>query len=239
MRKFNFAFFLAAIPMIAFAQAPDQGEAVESWIMVVVNNAGIAGWSTLAMSVGAFTIVIKLFMESKPEKLVPPSTYQHVSDLIGQQDYEGAVNSVSADQSFLGRVLYGGLSRMNGGAPAVERGAGEAWDGYFNNMIMTCSYVQLCAQLAPMLGLFGTISGMMDTFAVLAHSSGAANPKQLAVGIMYALVTTFIGLMVAIPSNICYLFLRNRIVSASLEVSQRTSEIFDTLFVEGGEEAKD
>ena len=221
------ASLLLMIPGVALAEDKPVSY---SMITLIVDNAGIAGWTTFAVSIIAFTLVIKLVMDTRREKVLPAAVEQHVADLISEQDYEGAVNSVSGDLSFLGRVLYGGLSKMNGGKDAVQKGLDDSWNTQYTTYMQVASYVQFAAQISPMLGLFGTVSGMMDAFAVLAQSSGAANPKDLATGIMYALVTTFIGLLVAMPCSAAYLFIRNKIISSSLEVGTRANDILDNLF---------
>lgn len=236
MNKYLSVLVMLALPTALYAQ---QGGEPDSMISVIVGNAGLPGWATIAMSIVAFTLVIKLLMDTRIEKVLPASVAQHVEDLLNEEDYDGALNSVSGDSSFLGRVLFGGLSKMNGGAEAVGRGLDEAWETEQTSFLQVASYVQLAAQLAPMLGLFGTVSGMMEAFSVLAQSSGAANPKQLAKGIMFALVTTFIGLLVSIPCNIAYLFIRNKIVTVGLEVGMRASGALDAIFSKGDGEGEE
>ncbi|MBF0196531.1 MAG: MotA/TolQ/ExbB proton channel family protein [Planctomycetes bacterium] len=219
------ALLLAFAPMMVHAAEEDSS----SMIGLIVANAGFAGWTTIALSVVAFMLVFRMVLELKTEKIMPGAIVDDVEQALGDQDYEGAYGVVQDDPSYLGRVLEGGLSKMNYGYEAIEKGSDEAWESEQTSLMQTASYVQLIGQVAPMLGLFGTVFGMMKAFAVLAHSAGAANPKDLASGIMNSLVTTFIGLLVAIPCNMIYLFIRNKIVSSGLEVGIATNEILGTL----------
>jgi biopolymer transport protein ExbB len=196
----------------------------QSMINIIVENAGFAGWTTFILSIVAFMLVIRLALELKREKIIPPGLLDDVEQALADQDYEDAYSAVQDDQSFLGRVLEGGLSKMNYGYDAIEKGSDEAWVNEQTGLMQTASYVQLIGQTAPMLGLFGTVFGMMKAFAVLATSAGAANPKDLATGIMNSLVTTFVGLLVAIPTNGLYLVIRNKIIAAGLEVSVSSSD---------------
>jgi biopolymer transport protein ExbB len=196
----------------------------QSMINIIVENAGFAGWTTFILSIVAFMLVIRLALELKREKIIPPGLLDDVEQALADQDYEDAYSAVQDDQSFLGRVLEGGLSKMNYGYDAIEKGSDEAWVNEQTSLMQTASYVQLIGQTAPMLGLFGTVFGMMKAFAVLATSAGAANPKDLATGIMNSLVTTFVGLLVAIPTNGLYLVIRNKIIAAGLEVSVSSSD---------------
>jgi len=208
----------------------------QSMINIIVENAGFAGWTTFILSIVAFMLVIRLALELKREKIIPPGILDDVEQALADQDYEDAYSAVQDDQSYLGRVLEGGLSKMNYGYDAVEKGADEAWVNEQTGLMQTASYVQLIGQTAPMLGLFGTVFGMMKAFAVLATSAGAANPKDLATGIMNSLVTTFVGLLVAIPTNGLYLVIRNKIIASGLEVSVSSS---DALAVFRGDEEEE
>jgi biopolymer transport protein ExbB len=208
----------------------------QSMISIIVENAGFAGWTTFVLSIVAFMLVIRLALELKREKIIPPGVLDDVEGALADQDYEEAYAAVQDDQSYIGRVLEGGLSKMNYGYDAIEKGSDEAWTNEQTGLMQTASYVQLIGQTAPMLGLFGTVFGMMKAFAVLATSAGAANPKDLATGIMNSLVTTFVGLLVAIPTNALYLIIRNKIIASGLEVAVSSS---DALAVFRGDEEEE
>jgi len=210
----------------AMAMAAEEGQ---SMISLILSNAGFAGFTTIILSVFAFMLVFKMVLELKTEKIMPSSLVEDVEQALQEEDYEGAYSAVEDDGSFLGRVLEGGLSKMNYGFDAVEKGSDEAWSTEQTALMQTASYVQLIGQVAPMLGLFGTVSGMMQAFSVLATSAGAANPKDLATGIMNSLVTTFIGLLVAIPCSMIYLFIRNKVVKCGLEVGLAANEVLASL----------
>jgi len=223
---------LKKISAVAFAFLPVVAMAAEegqSMISLILSNAGFAGFTTIILSVFAFMLVFKMILDLKTEKIMPGSLVEQVEQALQEEDYEGAYNAVQDDGSFLGRVLEGGLSKMNYGFDAVEKGSDEAWAAEQTALMQTASYVQLIGQVAPMLGLFGTVSGMMQAFSVLANTAGAANPKDLATGIMNSLVTTFIGLLVAIPFNMIYLFIRNKVIKSGLEVGLAANEVLATL----------
>lgn len=224
MLKKSVGVLMAMSPAVAMA-----AEGETSMIGIIISNAGFAGWTTIALSMVAFTMVFKMVLDLKGDKIMPGNVVDDVEAALEEEDYEGAYGVVQDDHSFLGRVLEGGLSKMNYGYEAVEKGADEAWVTEQTALMQMASYVQLIGQIAPMLGLFGTVYGMMQAFAVLAHSAGAANPKDLAGGIMNSLVTTFIGLLVAIPCNMVYLFIRNKIVKGGLDVSLASNEVLSAL----------
>ncbi len=89
------------------------------------------------------------------------------------------------------------------------------------------SYLSLIGNIAPMLGLFGTVTGMIKAFNTIAALGSAVSPADLAGGISQALVTTFLGLFVAIPSMIAYFMFRNRVVRITLEVGAIAEELVE------------
>jgi len=78
-----------------------------------------------------------------------------------------------------------------------------------------------------MMGLFGTVSGMIEAFETIAKLGAAVTPTDLATGISQALVTTFLGLFVAIPTMIAYFFFRNKVIRVSIEISAIADDLVD------------
>jgi biopolymer transport protein ExbB len=86
----------------------------------------------------------------------------------------------------------------------------DAAESWMSGVVRRVEYLNLIATVAPMLGLLGTVTGMVKTFAALSQSTGPVDPVQLSAGIFQALVTTMMGLSVAIPILLLYTVLRNR-----------------------------
>lgn len=101
----------------------------------------------------------------------------------------------------------------------------ETGDIEANKLHQKVGYISLIAAVAPMLGLFGTVSGMIATFNVIASAQTQPKPADLASGISQALVTTYEGLLVAIPLTVFFVIFRNRIVNIILEVGGLTEEL--------------
>ena len=94
-------------------------------------------------------------------------------------------------------------------------------------MATKLSWLSLIGGTAPMLGLFGTVSGMVTAFDQIAKSAGTASPEMLAKGIMEALVTTYIGLAVAIPTIFAYQILKNKMNTLIIETANVCSDLLD------------
>ncbi|MEM6276251.1 MAG: MotA/TolQ/ExbB proton channel family protein [Pseudomonadota bacterium] len=105
------------------------------------------------------------------------------------------------DRGFVGRIL-GDLRVLPGGADAARADAGAKLDAGFGEAARGLRVLDLTAQLAPLLGLFGTVLGMIDAFRTLQEAGTTADPSLLAGGIWVALMTTAVGLCVAIPASV-------------------------------------
>jgi biopolymer transport protein ExbB len=137
---------------------------------------------------------------------------------LNATEYQEAYDLARNDESFLGKVLSAGLAKLSAGyAQAIEamQEVGEE-----ENMMLEhrLSYMALIGTISPMVGLFGTVHGMIKSFNVIAISESAPPASKLAEGISTALLTTLIGLAIAIPAIAAYNILRNRTARLVLEV---------------------
>ena len=117
------------------------------------------------------------------------------------------------------------LAKLDEGYDEMQRSMQDTGEVETTKLYQKIGYISLIASIAPMLGLFGTVSGMIGTFNVIATSQVQPKPAQLADGISEALVTTFMGLLVAIPMSVIYAVYRNLIANVVLEVGEITEEL--------------
>ncbi len=103
----------------------------------------------------------------------------------------------------------------------------EAGDQEAAKLHQKIGYLSLIGNIAPMMGLFGTVSGMIKAFQTIAQMGASVTPSHLAGGIGQALVTTFLGLFVAIPSMIAYFFFRNKVVRVTLELGAIADDLVE------------
>jgi len=150
-----------------------------------------------------------------------------VEELFEDEDYEEAFHACEEESSFLGSVLSAGLAKRDGGGnyEEIRDAMGETSDLEGTRLHQKVGYLQLIAAVAPMLGLLGTVSGMITTFTKISTSPVQPKPADLAGGISQALVTTFLGLSVAIPMTVVYAIFRNRVVNVVREVEGIAEEL--------------
>ena len=133
--------------------------------------------------------------------------------------------------SLLARILVGGLSQAGLGLPAVHSAMQDQGAREVTRLHHRVGYIGFVGTVAPMLGLLGTVIGMIQSFNVLGHAGGTAQPDKLALGISTALVTTCMGLIVAIPLMFLHSFLRNRVTRLGQEAGGFCEQFVRTMAV--------
>jgi biopolymer transport protein ExbB len=123
----------------------------------------------------------------------------------------GAREECRKQPSFLAYVLEAGLSEVDGGWAAIEKAIEDSLAEHAARLFRKVEYLAVISNVGPMLGLLGTVTGLIMAFMEVAASEGAARPAELAEGIYSALVTTVAGLIIAIPSVGALAVFRNRI----------------------------
>jgi biopolymer transport protein ExbB len=190
----------------------------ESFLSWMIRASGIFGVLLLLTSFLMVAVIMMNVLQVRRDVLLPPSFVEAFEAKLQSKDYQGAYETARSDDSFVARVLAAGLSKLNRGYSEAVEGMQEAGEEEIMDMEHKLSYLALIGTIAPMLGLMGTVQGMIMSFSKIAQSEVAPKPKDLADGIATALFTTIEGLAVAIPAMIAYSLLRNRMQKYVLEV---------------------
>jgi biopolymer transport protein ExbB len=171
----------------------------------------------LAISFAFVALVIMNFLSIRYDNFVPQHLVDSFEALVNEKKYQDAYELVKTDESFLGQMLSSGLSRLSRGYEHAVAGMQEVGDEENMKLEHRLSYVAMIGTLAPMVGLLGTVDGMIASFAVIANSPITPKPSQLAEGIATALVTTLVGLLIAIPAIAVFNILKNRVAQLVLK----------------------
>ncbi|OHB78726.1 MAG: hypothetical protein A2W31_06390 [Planctomycetes bacterium RBG_16_64_10] len=170
----------------------------------------------------SFTMVALFVMNvimARRENVIPTELVRGFEQRLIDKQYQEAYDLARTDESFLGQVLAAGLGKLStaGYQQAIEamQEVGEDENMKLDHRL---SYIALIGTISPMIGLFGTVHGMVMAFQVIATSTTAPRPAELANGIATALWTTLVGLFIAIPALSAYHILRNRFARLVLEV---------------------
>ncbi|RMF87090.1 MAG: MotA/TolQ/ExbB proton channel family protein [Planctomycetota bacterium] len=169
----------------------------------------------------SFSFVALLVMNivgARREAVIPTALIDGFEAHLNERQYQEAYELAKNDDSFLGQVLAAGLAKLSAGYPQAIEAMQEVGEEQSMRMEHRLSYIGLIGSISPMVGLLGTVHGMVNSFSVIANSTTTPKPSELARGISTALVTTLVGLSIAIPAMLAYGLLRNRVARLVLEV---------------------
>ncbi len=199
-----------------------------NYFKVLMLDCGTIGWILWAMSILTVAIIVQYFIAIRRDNILPPIVLDQIRELFDEKQYGEAIEVTADEPSFLSYVVHAGLSDASHGYPAMERAMEEASEERTTKFLRQIEWLNLIGNISPMLGLFGTVWGMILAFQELAASGGTADPADLADSIGIALVTTLLGLAVAIPSLAVYAVMRNRVDSLTSEAMVAGQDLIST-----------
>ncbi|MFB3065006.1 MAG: MotA/TolQ/ExbB proton channel family protein [Planctomycetota bacterium] len=218
--------FLTAGPALAQGDTASSKDET-SWIEAYIGAGGWIGYVIVLTSVVSLALIIEHVVNVKRDKIVPPQLVDEIEALFENEEYQEALELCESEPNFLTNVLSAGLPKMNAGFETMRTAMEDVAEEEAIKLQQKISYLSLIGNIAPMLGLFGTVTGMIKAFNTIAALGSAVSPSDLAGGISQALVTTFLGLFVAIPSMIAYFLFRNRVVAITLEIGAIADELVE------------
>ncbi|MFM8735541.1 MAG: MotA/TolQ/ExbB proton channel family protein [Pirellulales bacterium] len=179
----------------------------------------------LLLSFGLVALLVMCFMQFRKSVLIPETLSQQFEQHLENKEFQQAYELAKTDESYLGKVLSAGMGKLQSGYPAAVESMQAAENEEAMNLEHKISYVSLVGALAPMFGLLGTVDGMVAAFMLIAQRDTAPKPSELAVGISQALVTTLIGLWLAIPAIACYGLFKNWLQRFNMEVDDEAMRL--------------
>jgi biopolymer transport protein ExbB len=210
---------LAAADVEGAPGAPADGDGGRKSLLDFVRAGGIVGYVIIALSAAGVALVIDAAVHLKADKLIPPSLAAEAERLARGGRFGELRTLCQASDSVAARVLRSGLGQGQLGVEAVREAIREQGTREVTRLQQRVGYIGLIASVAPMLGLLGTVVGMIGSFDVLGTGKGASRPDELAVGISKALVTTCMGLVVAVPLIFLHSYFRDRVTRIAQELS--------------------
>jgi biopolymer transport protein ExbB len=206
-------------PAAPAAQEPPKQKPPESYLQRMGKALGwFFGIVFLGLSFTMVALFVMNLLTARRENVLPSALVEGFDAHLVEKKYQEAYELAKADDSFLGRVLSAGLVKLSSGYEQAIEAMQEAGEEENMRLEHRLSYLALIGTISPMVGLFGTVWGMIDSFSVIATSPVTPKPAQLAEGISKALFTTLVGLAIAIPAIAVYNILRNRVDRLVLEV---------------------
>ncbi len=194
----------------------------------LIVKGGIFMYPIIICSIVALAVFLERLWVLRRKQIIPEEFIRNVREMLEKQKISEATFLCQNDLSSIARIFLAGLKSTQRGMWLVkeaieERGSREAAILEKNVAILTT-----IANLTPLLGLLGTVSGMIKTFnAIAVH--GVGNPAPLAGGIAEALITTATGLCVAIPTLVCYRFLKDKATALIFEMEENSIRLVELI----------
>ncbi len=216
------------------AQEVGAGESeAPAGLMGIIFSGGVVGaimiFILLALSMTAAYLIFDHLMTIRQKDLMPPDLAEQVREALIAGDQNAARQACNARPSFLSFVLMHGIAELEFGWNAVEKSLEDALAEQSARLFRKIEYLSVIGNIAPMVGLLGTVIGMIMAFQEVASTQGMASAPQLAQGIYQALITTVGGLIVAIPAIGAFAIFRNRIDQFVAEAAFSAQNVFAPL----------
>lgn len=215
------------LPLAVWAQDVVDGRPTTFWDYFLQGGLTMVPLSLCA--VWALAVLIEVIVRMRRKNFCPRSVTQQVLEALSVEDYQKAWNVASDSPTPLGRVLAAALAKVPKGREAVEEAGIEAAANVSSDYRVKLSFLSLNAGVAPMWGLFGTISGMIGAFNAMAFGGAVGDPTKLAGDIGEALVTTYTGLVIAIPCMTAYFILLAQLKKVLTVVQDSFVEVLDSV----------
>ena len=188
----------------------------QNYFQILFLGGGTIGFILWGISIATLALIITYIIQIRRTNILPPTVQLEIEDLFEQKQYREAIDLTQDEPSFLSYVVHAALADAAHGYPAMERAMEEAAEERTTKMLRNIEWLNLIGNIGPMLGLMGTVWGMIGAFFSIVEK-GNVSPGDLAGDIGIALVTTLLGLAVAIPALSVYAWMRNRIDGLSSE----------------------
>jgi biopolymer transport protein ExbB len=202
------------------ASAPASTPKQENLLLWIYKAEGIFFFPQLLMSIILVTMIVLYSMQVGRKEFSPADLIDGLEDHTKESKFQEAYDLAKSDDSLLGRLVTAGVIRLQksgGQYPQALEAMQEVGEDDGMKFDHRLSYLAMLANIATMVGLLGTVWGMVAAFMVIAQSDTSPKPSELAQGVSQALVTTVWGLLQAIPAIIAHTILKNRVSRMMLE----------------------
>ena len=189
-----------------------------------------SGWIGLIIALMSFyliALVVWMAFQYRRSVAVPEGLLREITDMLAQKRFSEAYQRLANDASFFARVLAAGVRKLPSGQVAALRAMEMANDDATMEMEHRTTYLATVGTLGPMIGLVGTVYGMIMSFRVIATAGASPQARDLAQGISTALFATLEGIAISIPAIYFYAVYRNRIARLSLEVAMTSESLLE------------
>lgn len=196
---------------------------------IIVSAGWFFGPLLLLVSIGLVTLIVLLAMDLRMSLAVPPHFVDDFTDLVNKRQFKQAFELCRNDNSYVARVLSAGMGRLQYGIDDAREASMNMVESVRAGKDQLINYLGTIGTLGPMLGLVGTVYGMILSFMELS-SGGTPRPEKLADGISHALVVTLLGIAISVPAIFCHAFFKNRLTRISMDTSNLADDLLTQMY---------
>ena len=189
----------------------------------------IFGIVLLAVSITLVTLVVLLVMELRLDAAVPPAFVEEFTDTVNKRKFREAFEMAKEDPSFVARVLTAGMSRLQYGIEDAREASFGMLESVKAGKEQLIVYLATIGTLGPLLGLVGTVFGMILAFMELA-SGTHIDAQRLADAISHALVITLLGIGLSVPAIFCHAFFKNRLIRITHDAGTVADDLLTQMY---------
>jgi biopolymer transport protein ExbB len=200
-------------------------------IVHIIESAGIVfGPILLFVSICLCALIVLLAMDLRMGVAIPPYFVEEFTETVNKRKFKEAFEISRSDTSYLGRVLTAGMGRLQYGIDDAREAALNTVESIKASKEQLITYLATIGTLGPMLGLVGTVFGMIKSFLVLAVPGKQPQASELAQGISHALVVTLLGIALAVPAIFFHAFFRNRLIRIAMDTSNIADDLLTQMY---------
>lgn len=211
-----------------------EGEAAvaegENFLVWVARCSGLIGAFLLVLSIYFVAKVFMLFVELREQTAAPPELVHEADELINKRDFRGVYQRLKESDTFFGKIVAAAIPEMPQGLTEAREVMDRAAEAETLVMEKKIGVLAVIGTLGPMIGLLGTLKGMIASFSVIAMSSVELNPSEVASGISEALLLTFEGVALSVPAIYFFSLFRNRVAAISASTTFKADQMLRKIY---------
>lgn len=196
------------------AHTPNQGFGAQ--LIWIIHTSGIIGLFLFILSTYFVAVVVRLYFEFQPNVAMPPTVTGQSDELMAKKDFMGIFNLVKSESSMFSRLLTTGINELPHGLSEARSSMEGVCESIVAEMEKRISILAVMGSVGPMVGLLGTLKGMIASFSVIAMSDQQIKASAVAEGISEALLLTFEGVLLAVPAIFFFSFFKGKVSTLSI-----------------------
>ena len=224
------ALLVFLIPSPVFALQEGEGEGPKKTWLELFETTGPVGYLMLFVSIIGTTLVIEHIVSLRREKLAPEVLAGDLEALINEEEYDQAIELADENTGYLANVVGSALRMRDAGYQEMITGLEAAANEETFKLNTKISYLSLLGNVAPLLGLLGTVTGMISSFQTI-ETLKAPTPGDLAKGVYESLVNTTMGLFIAIVFLTVYFLFKNKVSKLCLSINLQAVDMLRHLAI--------